>query len=98
MRKIKEKRRDLRFPNNYPVKMIADNRVEYNGVIKDINQKGAFIVTKGQFRLGQELVLEFQSLQLKSKIRRCNIIRVVPGGVGVQFDKPLTGEFSRTRA
>ena len=47
MRKIKEKRRNLRFPNNYPVKIIADKRVEYKGIIKDINQKGAFIVIKG---------------------------------------------------
>ena len=57
MRKIIEKRRDLRFPKNYPVKMVADICVEYNGVIKDINQKGVFIVTKGPFRLGQELSL-----------------------------------------
>jgi hypothetical protein len=94
MRKIKEKRRNLRFPNNYPVKIIADKRVEYKGIIKDINQKGAFIVIKGPFRLGQKLVLEFQSSQLKNEIRICNIIRIVPNGVGIQFDKPLGDEFS----
>ena len=81
MRRIKEKRRDLRFQKNYSVKIITDNRIAYKGIIKDINQKGACIVTKGPFRRGQELVLEFQSIKLKYEIRICNIVRFVPNGI-----------------
>ncbi len=67
MRKIREQRRDIRFPEKYPVKMVVDTRVAYQGVTRDISQSGAFIITKGPFRIGQKLVLDFRSTRLSYK-------------------------------
>ena len=94
MRKIREQRRDLRFPNSYPVKLIVDKHVVYNGVTKDISQKGAFIITKEPFRVGQTIVLDPQSIRLGYEKRICTIIRVVLNGVGIQCGKSLKAEFS----
>ncbi len=94
MRKIKEKRRDIRFPTECPVKMIFNTRVSYTGYIKDINQKGALIVAKGAFYVGQKLVLDSLDTELKCEKQICKIVRVVTNGVAIKFDKPLTGEFS----
>ena len=94
MRKIREQRRNLRFPNNDPVTMIVGNRFIYRGTAKDISQDGAFIVTNGPFRIGQSLVVDFRSIQLKYEKKICNIIRVVQDGVGIQCGNPFKNKLS----
>lgn len=94
MIKIREQRRDLRFPNNDPVTMVVNNRFAYKGITKDISQSGAFIVTNGPFRIGQSLVVDFRSIQLKYEKKICNIIRVVQDGVGIQCGNPFKNKLS----
>ena len=86
MKKLKEQRRELRFPNSFPIKLIVDNRIAYKGIIKDIGQKGAFVITKGPFRIGQKLILDFRSSEMKYERKKCSVKRSVPDGIGILFD------------
>ena len=94
MRKIREHRRELRFPNNLPIKIIVDNRVAYKGIIQDISPKGAFVVTNGPFHIGQKLVIDFRGTKFKYEKRICKIVRVVPNGVAILFDNFSGSKFS----
>lgn len=94
MIKFREQRSDLRFPKNYSVKLIVDNRIAYKGTTKDISNKGVFVTTKGPFSIGQALVLDFRSTTLTYEKRIGDIVRVVPDGVGILFKKPLREGFS----
>jgi hypothetical protein len=94
MRKIKEQRRGLRIPNKYPVRMIVDKRSAYKGFTKDISQKGAFVITKEPFHVGQTIVLDPRTIQLNYEKRVCSIVRVVQNGVGIQCGKSLRSEVS----
>jgi hypothetical protein len=94
MIKIKEQRRDLRFPNNDPVTMVVDNRFAYKGITKDISQSGAFIVTNGPFHWGQKLVIDLRNTRLKFEKKICSIVRIAKNGIGIRFEQPLGGHFS----
>ncbi len=94
MRKIREQRRDLRFPNNDPVTMVVDNLFSYKGITKDISQSGAFIVINGPFHWGQKLVIDFRNTRLKFEKKICNIVRIAKDGIGIRFKQPLGGHFS----
>jgi hypothetical protein len=89
MRKIREQRGDLRFPNKSPVRVIVDKRVAYKGIVKDASQKGAFIATNGPYRVGQTIDLDQRFAGPRYEKITCNIVRVVPNGVGIQCRRPL---------
>ncbi len=86
MKKFKDQRRELRFPNSFPIKLIVENRIAYKGIMKDIGKNGAFIVTKGPFRIGQKLTLDLRGSDLKYEKKSCSVRRIVPDGIGIQFD------------
>ncbi len=94
MKTNRNQRKDIRFTNKFLVKMMVDTRMSYGGSTQDISQSGAFISTDGPFHVNQKIVLDFKSTRRHYKKRACNIVRIVPNGIGIQFDKPLGPEYS----
>lgn len=73
--------------------MAVDCRAAYHGVTKDIGQSSAFITTKGPFRPGQKLVLDFCPPKLKYEKRVGNIFRIVQEGMGLNLTTPCITSF-----
>ena len=67
MRKIIEKRRDLRFPEKQQIAIITEEKVAYKGTITDRSKWGAFVSTKKSFSVGQNIIIA--SLSHDNKIK-----------------------------
>jgi hypothetical protein len=92
MKKILDKRRDLRFPKKQPIAIITEERVAYKGTLTDKSKWGAFVSTKKHFSVGQNLIIASLSNDNKIKEKKkAEVMRVSRVGIGVKYNK---GDFS----
>jgi len=89
-----ERRRSIRYPINFPVRIDAPEKADRLGVSHDVSTSGMLLLTRSRFRLGQRLELRFRTTQ--QAVERCVHGRVVrlsvswnhffPRRVAVAFD------------
>ncbi len=88
MRKIIEKRRGLRFPENKPIAIITEENQAYKGIMTDKSKWGAFVSTKKAFTIGQKVIIATLSDDNKIKDKKnAQVKRVTDVGIGVRYEK-----------
>ncbi len=88
MRKIIEKRRELRCPEDQPIAIITAEKIAYKGTITDKSKWGAFICTKKPLSVGQNIIIASLSDDNKIKEKKkAQVKRVSAEGIGVKYEK-----------
>ena len=85
----KDSRQNPRTPYRKVTFFTTQNR-NYKGFITNISRSGAFIVTRYQFSLGQQIVLVIPGDEKHSDMKlKGSVVRLSPKGAGVKFDRRI---------